>query len=179
MRELTLGLAVAFLGVIWLTILSKMLVGAVRVLRPTFLPGWFALIVRYVPSWRLFGQTGAIFDLYPVIGDRVEGGEEHFHSTYGLTRRWFHAVINPHSRYRYLFRELMQSSMYYHLSGKPHHPANARAVETLEHVVSYELTRLHPRDRLKRRATLYVIVDRGHFSKEPPKAKLALGPIAP
>lgn len=167
----------AFLGSIWMVIVLKAFIALLRTLRPDFLPMWFAKLQRYAPTWNLFGQGGATFDLYGVISDNHSEREEHFHSDYGNTRRWFHLFLNPYSRHRYLVRELMQSSMYYHLSGIPDRPISVRAVGILEDVVKDEIRRLHPNDYIAREIRLYVVMDRGHYASVAPEAKISFGPF--
>lgn len=178
MQTLTAVAGIALMALLWLTILAKVFIVVLRAIRPKYMARWLVVLGRIVPSWRLFGQGGATFDLYEVIADRKLGEEEeHFHSTYGRTRRWFHPIMNPYSRYRYLLREKMQSSMYYHLSGIPKRPANLGAETILEEVVKSEVRRLHPSDHSSRSAHLYVVFDRGYFSKDAAEVKVTLGPF--
>lgn len=166
------------MALLWLTILAKVFIVVLRAIRPKYMAWWFAVLGRIVPSWRLFGQGGATFDLYEVIADRTpDEADEHFHSTYGRTRRWFHPIFNPYSKYRYLLREKMQSSMYYNLSGIPRRPLNQASERVLGEVVRREIRRLHPSDYRLRSAHLYVVFDRGYFSRDAPEVKVALGPF--
>ncbi|MGO2521172.1 MAG: hypothetical protein ACTH8F_13705 [Microbacterium sp.] len=178
MTEATFVLSIMLLTLLWAAIVARVFVAVVRTLCPKFLPAWFTLTMRWAPSWRLFGQVGATFDLYGVFGDRLDDEtEEHFHSSYGNTRRWFHPFINPYSRYRYLFRELMQFTMYRYLRDASQDPATVQTVNLLEQITKDEIRRLHPSDANTRHAYLYVVVDRGYFAKETPEAKISLGPF--
>ncbi|MGO1849691.1 hypothetical protein [Microbacterium sp.] len=178
MTDVPTVLSIALLTILWLAITARALIAVIRIVRPKYKPGWLALMMRWAPSWRLFGQGGATFDLYDVIGDRDDDQpEEHFHSSYGHTRRWFHPLVNPYSRYRYLLRELMQSTMYRYLHGASEDPAAVRAARLLETITKDEVRRLHPRDTRPRTANLYVVVDRGYHAKDAPEAKVSLGPF--
>lgn len=176
MQLLIQCIALVLLAVLWLVIATKVFVVILRVVRPKFFPPWFARIYRFAPSWRLFGQVGATFDLYGIFGDELKNDSEHFHSPDGPRRKWYHPLINPYSRYRYLFRELMQVAMFHHLSQIPDRPTNQRAVRILEQIARHEVRASHPDDYQDRRVTLYVVFDRGHFSSTPAEVKLTLGP---
>ncbi|HXH34838.1 MAG TPA: hypothetical protein VNJ54_10540 [Plantibacter sp.] len=178
MTDVAIALSIAMLLLLWLAIAARAFIAAMLVLRPKFRPPWFAVLIRRAPSWRLFGQKGAIFDLYEVIGDRLDDhDEEHFHSSYGNTRRWFHPFINPYSRYRYLHRELMQSTMYRYMRQRSSDPATTAAVSLLERATRDEVRRQHSGDTRARIAHLYIVVDRGFYAKDAPEAQVSLGPF--
>lgn len=170
-------LALAFLVLLCVAIVGKVLVSAIRRLRPTYRPRWLLILERLVPSWRLFGQRGGSFDLYPVFGDRVGGGDEHIHLSNGQTRRWFHPFVNPYSKYRFMVRETMQIALFHHLSGLTNRPKNLGATALLESITKDASRQLHPNDYQTRQINLYVVFDRGHHSTDTPEAKLVLGPF--
>ncbi|WP_366223461.1 lanthionine synthetase LanC family protein [Rathayibacter toxicus] len=67
---------------LWVVVLAIALRAVIHFFWPSFTRSWYRTALNFVPSWRLFGQAGATFDLYGVIELRRPDGLSDFCSDY-------------------------------------------------------------------------------------------------
>ncbi|MEY9850679.1 hypothetical protein ABH923_000357 [Leifsonia sp. EB41] len=163
------------LAILWAIVGSKILAIGVRLCRPVAAPRWLRPIEAVVPTWQLFGQAGGTYDLYAIVGDRIQGETEHFHEASAAMRGWYSPIINPNSRYRALLREALRTAAHDHVSGRSQ-AHNEVAASFLKRAGQWEVRAAHPRDFHERRFSVYIVLDQGHFGTTAPEAHAALGP---
>lgn len=125
-----------------------------------------------IPSWHLFGHRGPTYDCYVIMGVRKEfSAVEEFYPLTQPTRHWFDGFYNPFSKMRFLIRQRAQAYLFYSLTSRPQHWEAQQARKHLEWVARHYQRECVFHSAVDGELSLYLVIDRGHFSQSPPEAK--------
>ena len=164
-----------FLLTIWAVVFAKVFLVVFSSLPKKYRPAWLWKLRRLAPSWQLFAQRGAPFDLYALWEVRCSCSFAGAGSLSMPNRKWYYPILNPGSKFRFLVRQHLQIVLYYGLQNRVNEPEYMNSVQVIHRHAAQVATR-HDESCEDGDLRVHVVFDRGFHSVSGPEIKLTLGP---